>query len=87
MLPRKTSQRALKRPKMAVGGEQEFLTPLSDGQLATIEGQASDFCYWCTQNAVNYNATYQTNVNYSWKSDVDQNNSNYTSQRIYQRIN
>jgi hypothetical protein len=26
--------------KMVVGGEQEFLTPLSDGQLATIEGAA-----------------------------------------------
>jgi hypothetical protein len=73
--------------KMVVGGEQELLTPLSDGQLATIEGQGSDYCTFCSQYAANYNATYQANVNYSWKSDVDQRNSNYTRQSIRQSIN
>lgn len=73
--------------KMAIGGEQELLTPLSDEQLVVIEGEGSDFCYYCAQYASNYAAVYQANVNYSWRSDVDQKNTSYVRQSIRQDIN
>jgi hypothetical protein len=45
-------------------GERELVTPLSDGQLATIEGEGwGDFCKFCS----NYAAVYQANVNYGGK--------------------
>jgi hypothetical protein len=65
-------------------GEQKLLTPLSDEQLATIEGQGDEVCYFCSNYASQYAAIYQANVNYSWRSDVDQKNSAYISQSIRQ---
>jgi hypothetical protein len=42
-------------------GEQGLLTPLSDEQLATIEGEGwGDTCTFCS----NYAAVYQANINY-----------------------
>jgi hypothetical protein len=73
--------------KMAVGGEQEFLTPLSDGQLAAIEGQAVDVCTFCAQFASNYSTIAQVNLNSSAFSDVDQSNKAFVFQSIRQRIN
>jgi hypothetical protein len=73
--------------KMAVGGEQEFLTPLSDEQLVVIEGAGSDFCTFCSQFASNYSNLYQTNVNSSAFSDVDQRNRAYVRQSVRQDIN
>ena len=44
-------------------GEQGLLTPLSDEQLATIEGEGwGDRCTFCS----NYAAVYQANVNYGF---------------------
>jgi hypothetical protein len=46
-------------------GEQGLLTPLSDEQLATIEGEGwGDTCTFCS----NYAAVYQANVNYGFAS-------------------
>jgi hypothetical protein len=72
--------------KMAVGGEQELLTPLSDEQLVVIEGSA-DFCYWCSQTAFNQSVLYQVNSNYSSFSKVEQENSARVRQSIRQEIN
>jgi hypothetical protein len=72
--------------KMAAG-EQELLTSLSDEQLVVIEGEGSDVCYFCKQNATNYSAIYQANVNYSSKSKVEQENNAVVYQNIRQRIN
>jgi hypothetical protein len=57
-------------------GEQERLTPLSDAQLATIEG--SDVCVGCTNAA----AVYQANVNSSLFSRVRQTNVAVVKQEI-----
>jgi hypothetical protein len=57
-------------------GEQELLTPLSDAQLATIEG--SDVCIACTNAA----AVYQANVNSSLFSKVRQTNVAVVKQEI-----
>jgi hypothetical protein len=73
--------------KMAVGGEQELLTPLSDEQLATIEGEAVEVCRVCSQRATNYSDIDQTNVNVSSRSNVRQSNSAFVFQNISQRIN
>jgi hypothetical protein len=67
--------------KMAAG-EQARLTALTDDQLAAIEGEGSDF----SQYALNYAAVYQTNVNYSSSSNVDQRNSAHVRQSIGQSI-
>jgi hypothetical protein len=67
--------------KMAAG-EQERLTSLGDEQLATIEGEGSDFCTFCSQYATNYSDIYQANVNVSSFSRVEQEN----SARVYQSI-
>jgi hypothetical protein len=71
--------------KMAVGGEQERLTPLSDEQLATIEG--ADVCTFCSQYATNYSDIYQANVNVSSFSFVEQENNARVYQSIRQNIN
>jgi hypothetical protein len=73
--------------KMAVGGEQELLTPLSDEQLVVIEGEGSNFCTFCSQYASNYSAVYQANVNYSSRSKVEQENNARVHQSIKQSIN
>jgi hypothetical protein len=70
-----------------VAGEQELLTPLSDEQLVVIEGEGSDFCYFCSQYASNYAAVYQANVNYSSFSKVEQENNSRVRQSIRQSIN
>jgi uncharacterized protein YuzB (UPF0349 family) len=72
--------------KMATG-EQELLTSLSDEQLVVIEGQGSDFCYFCSQSAFNYSEVNQANLNSSFFSDVDQKNSAHVRQSIRQEIN
>jgi hypothetical protein len=61
-------------------GEQARLTALPDEQLAAIEGEGSDF----SQSALNYAAVYQTNVNSSAFSEVDQRNSAHVRQSISQ---
>jgi hypothetical protein len=63
-------------------GEQARLTALTDEQLAAIEGEGSDF----SQYALNSAVVYQTNVNYSSSSDVDQRNSAHVHQSISQSI-
>ena len=73
--------------KMAVGGEQQLLTPLSDEQLATIEGEGAEFCNFCAQYATNYSDIDQANVNVSSFSLVNQRNSAYVRQSIKQDIN
>jgi len=73
--------------KMAVGGEQALLTPLSDEQLATIEGEGAEVCTFCSQYATNYSDIYQANVNVSSFSFVDQSNSARVRQSIRQDIN
>jgi hypothetical protein len=73
--------------KMAVGGEQELLTPLSDEQLVVIEGEGSNFCFYCSQYASNYSAVYQRNLNYSSRSKVEQENNARVHQSIKQSIN
>jgi len=66
--------------KMAVGGEQALLTPLSDEQLAAIEGEGAEFCTLCTAVASNYSDVDQANVNFSAFSNVRQSNSAYVRQ-------
>ena len=68
-------------------GEQEILTPLSDEQLATIEGEGAEVCTFCAQYATNYSDIDQANVNVSAFSRVDQSNSAYVRQSINQDIN
>ena len=68
-------------------GEQKFLTPLSDEQLATIEGEGAEVCTFCAQYATNYSEINQVNLNSSVFSDVDQRNSASVYQSIRQDIN
>lgn len=66
-------------------GEQELLTPLSDGQLVVIEGEGSEVCSFCSNYASQYAAIYQANVNYSSRSKVEQENNASINQSIRQR--
>ena len=60
-------------------GEQGLLTPLSDEQLATIEGEGwGDACAFCS----NYAAVYQANINSSAFSKVRQRNFAKVEQEI-----
>jgi hypothetical protein len=68
-------------------GEQKILTPLSDEQLATIEGEGSEVCTFCSQYATNYSEIYQANVNVSSFSVVEQQNKARVYQSIRQDIN
>jgi hypothetical protein len=65
-------------------GEQELLTPLSDEQLATIEGEAFDTCVACSNYASQSAFVVQTN-DADFSRDVYQRNSSYIRQSIYQR--
>jgi hypothetical protein len=58
-------------------GEQELLTPLSDEQLAVIEGEGAEVCTFCS----NYAAVYQANINY-WGKRTRQTNVAVVKQEI-----
>ena len=61
VVPAIAGEDAFRALSSMAAGEQELLTPLSDEQLAAIEGEGwGDDCSFCA----NYAAVYQANINY-----------------------